>query len=127
MEWTFDAERPIYSQLIEHMERAIITGEYPPSARLPGVRELAQSAGVNPNTMQRALAALEVRGLVYSQRTSGRFVTDDATKITALRAQLAGELTEKYRQSMYALGCTQAEITSYVNAPKAIIAKEEST
>ena len=74
MDWTIVAGRPVYLQLIEQLELAIITGEYPPGEKIPGVRDLAAQAQVNPNTMQRALAELEARGLLETQRTAGRTV-----------------------------------------------------
>ena len=77
MAWNLNSERPIYSQLMERITFDIISGIYPPGSQLPSVRALAQDAGVNPNTMQKAMAELERTGLIYSQRTSGRFITED--------------------------------------------------
>ena len=71
MQWNITAGRPVYLQLIEQIELAIVTGEYPAGSRIPPVRELAAQAGVNPNTMQRALQELESRGLLQAQRTAG--------------------------------------------------------
>ena len=73
MAWTFKEDRPIYSQLVEQIKMGIASGKWTPGAKLPSVRDLAEEAGVNPNTMQRALADLERDGLVYSKRTSGRY------------------------------------------------------
>ena len=81
MEWNIAPDRPVYLQLIEQMERAIAAGAYQPGERLPGVREMAAGAAVNPNTMQRALQELETRGLVNTQRTAGRSVTADEARI----------------------------------------------
>ena len=77
MEWNLDPSRPIYQQIIEKVETEIASGRYQPGQQLPSVRELALEAGVNPNTMQRALSELERGGLVTSRRTSGRFITED--------------------------------------------------
>lgn len=71
MEWKLNDDRPIWLQLAEQMTRRIITGVYPPGSKLPPVRELAAEAGVNPNTMQRALAQLEQDGLAKADRTAG--------------------------------------------------------
>ena len=102
MEWNFKNGIPIYSQIIDEMTMRIASGEYTPGDKLPSVRDLALDAGVNPNTMQRALAELERRGLVYSERTSGRFVTEDESVLEGLHEELAegyfGELTEKLRK-----------------------------
>ncbi|MFR2562465.1 MAG: GntR family transcriptional regulator [Anaeromassilibacillus sp.] len=81
MGWNLKSDRPIYAQLIEQIELMIVSGMYPPGAKLPSVRDLAADAAVNPNTMQRALSQLETDGLLYTQRTSGRYVTEDVDKI----------------------------------------------
>ena len=102
MEWNFKNGIPIYSQIIDEMTMRIASGEYAPGDKLPSVRDLALDAGVNPNTMQRALAELERRGLVYSERTSGRFVTKDESVLSGLHEELAAryfdELTGKLRK-----------------------------
>ena len=83
MAWQFDGNRPIYAQLVEHIQYDIVSGVYPPGEKLPSVRELATLAAVNPNTMQKALAELETDGLIFTQRTAGRFVTQDVEAIRA--------------------------------------------
>ena len=109
MGWTFRADAPIYTQLCEQLTLAIISGAYPPGGRLPTVRELALDAGVNPNTVQRALSELERQGLVYSQRTAGRFVTEDAGLIAEARERLAEEQTRAFLGAMEKLGCDRAQ------------------
>lgn len=104
MDWTFRADAPIYTQLCEHLTLAIVSGAFPPGARLPAVRELALDAGVNPNTVQRALSELERQGLVYSQRTAGRFVTEDAEHIARARERLAEERARVFLDAMARLG-----------------------
>ena len=96
MSWTFSGDKPIYTQLVERLQLRIVTGEYPPGTRLSSVRDLAAEAAVNPNTMQRALSELENMGLVYTQRTAGRFVTEDGEKIAALREQLGREKVRRF-------------------------------
>ena len=90
MKWQFSNDAPIYSQLIEQIKVGIVSGAFPPGERLPSVRDLATEAGVNPNTMQRALAELERDGLVYSQRTAGRFVTEDQDHDRSCEAKFGG-------------------------------------
>ena len=80
MAWKFNDNAPIYLQIVNTLKRNIASGAYPPGSRLPSVRDLALEAGVNPNTMQRALSELERSGLVNSQRTAGRFITEDHRK-----------------------------------------------
>lgn len=104
MDWQITADRPVYLQLIEQMELAIVAGEYRAGERLPGVRELAAEAAVNPNTMQRALQELEARGLLNTQRTAGRSVTGDAARIAQLRMQLAQQQIEAFLAQMRRLG-----------------------
>ena len=112
MPWSFSGERPIYTQLVEQLQIRIVTGTYPPASRLPSVRELAEEAAVNPNTMQRALSELENRGLVFSQRTAGRFVTEDARRITLLRRELAEQKIGTFLREMERLGYSAGEIRS---------------
>lgn len=106
----FDAGRPIYQQLCELLTQAIASGEFSPGQRLPGVRELALQYGVNPNTAQRTMAELERDGLVYSERTAGRFVTTDTNLIAAVRKAAALEQTVVFLKKMTNLGITQDEI-----------------
>ena len=99
-----DNERPIYLQLMERIQRDIISGVYKTGDRLPSVRDLAMDAAVNPNTMQKALSELERSGLVYSHRTSGRFITDDQPLIRKMREELAGEYVRQFLAQMQDLG-----------------------
>ena len=110
MNWNITAGRPVYVQLIEQLELALVAGEFPPGSRIPPVRELAADAGVNPNTMQRALQELEGRGLLQAQRTAGRTVTADDAALRALRRRRAKALAEEFRHQMQALGMEEAEI-----------------
>ena len=89
MPWNLDDDRPIYLQLMERIQHDIVSGTYQPGDKLPSVRDLAVDAAVNPNTMQKALSELERCGLVYSQRTSGRFITDNADLIRQMPLSLA--------------------------------------
>jgi GntR family transcriptional regulator len=114
MTWDLTADRPIYAQLIEQLELRICSGTYPPGNRLPSVRDLAQEASVNPNTMQRALARLEEDGLLYSHRTSGRFVTEDAELIRKTKNKLAHEQVQDFLQRMKDLGFEYNEILTII-------------
>ena len=110
MEWHIAAGRPIYIQLVEQLERAVVTGVYPPGERVPAVRDLAAQAQVNPNTMQRALAEMESRGLLVTQRTTGRTVTSDTALIAKTRQALAASLAQDFLAQAKALGLTREEI-----------------
>ena len=85
MAWTLDSDRPIFLQIVERIQTDIVSGRYQPGDKLPSVRDLAAEASVNPNTMQKAFAELERTGLVYSRRTSGRFITEDCHMIEQLK------------------------------------------
>lgn len=104
MAWSFDLDKPLYLQIVENIKLKIINSEYPPGERLLSVRELAAEASVNPNTMQKALAELERLGLVYSQRTSGRFITDNTLLLKNLRYQSAQQEMTNYIEHMQKLG-----------------------
>ena len=89
MGWKFQTDRPIYAQLVEQVKQKMIAGVYPPGGKMPSVRELAAEASVNPNTMQRAFSQLEQEGLLYTQRTSGRFVRTPMIRVPANAASVA--------------------------------------
>ena len=110
MNWRFNSDMPIYTQLISQIKFAIVSGELPPGERMSTVRDLASEAGVNPNTMQRAFQELEREGLVFSQRSSGRFVTEDVSIIEKAKMALAQEHISKFISSMERLGYDRAEI-----------------
>jgi GntR family transcriptional regulator len=109
MLWEFKDDRAIYLQLIEQIQLRIISGLYKSGGRLPSVRDMASEAAVNPNTMQKALSELEKIGIVYSQGTSGRFITDDIRKIEELKEYLATEQAEKFLKNMENIGFDKVE------------------
>lgn len=109
MAWDLDNGRPIYAQLVERIQMQIVSGLYPPGSRLPSVRELAAVAAVNPNTMQKAFAEQERSGLIVTQRTNGRTVTEDAELIRDIRAGLAQEHVENFLTRIRELGYTGQE------------------
>lgn len=110
MPWNPDSSRPIYLQIIERVQMDIITGRYQPGDKLPSVRDLAQEAAVNPNTMQKALSELGRSGLIYSQRTSGRFITEDKELIHQMKKELAAAEVSAFVAHMKQLGITPEEI-----------------
>ena len=123
MEWNITAGRPVYLQLIEQLEQALVTGAWPPGTRVPAVRELAAEAGVNPNTMQRALQELESRGLLQAQRTAGRTVTADAGVLERLRAERAAALAEDCVRQLATLGYAPADARALLER---ILTEEEN-
>ena len=118
MDWNLTNDRPIYLQLEEILLQAIASGQYPAGSRLPAVRELAAEAGVNPNTMQRALTDLEREGLLYTQRTAGRFVTENENMIANAKLRIADERVGEFLHSMKTLGCTRDEVIALIQGAK---------
>lgn len=114
MPWQLDNDRPIYLQLMERIQRDIISGVYHAGDKLPSVRDLALEAAVNPNTMQKALSELERSGLVYSQRTSGRFITEDTEMLKKMKADLASEHIREFLEKMKHLGFPEEEILTLI-------------
>ena len=110
MAWQFNANRPIYQQIVDEIELRILNGTYEMGMRLPSVRDLAVLAAVNPNTMQRALAELEEMGLVTTQRNTGRTVTTDETAVSRARDVKADLLAETFMMQMQALGLNRKEV-----------------
>lgn len=112
MAWNLDSDRPIYAQLVAILKMQIVSGQYLPGDRLPSVRDLAQEANVNPNTMQKAFSELERSGLIITMRTSGRIVTEDVDMIKGTQLELAKESIKVFLESMKQLGYTEKEIIS---------------
>ena len=110
MAWQFNSNRPIYQQIVDEIELRILNGTYEMGMRLPSVRDLAVTAAVNPNTMQRALAELEEMGLVTTQRNTGRTVTTDETAVSRARDIKADLLAETFMMQMQALGLSRKEV-----------------
>lgn len=114
MAWVLDDSRPIYLQLANKIQSDIISGIYRPGDKLPSVRDLAMDAAVNPNTMQKALMELERSGLIYTQRTSGRFISEDAQKVTVMKENLAKEQIRQFLSNMQQLGFENQEILHFM-------------
>ncbi len=114
MEYIFDNERPIYIQLVETIRIEIISGKLKTGEKLPSVRELALNARVNPNTMQKALAELENEGLLHTERTNGKYVTNDKKLIEKIKKELAEEKVNNYFKDMKNIGINKEEALKYL-------------
>ena len=115
MVWKFNDEQPIYQQIISQIKERIVAGEWKAGDKLKSVRELALEAGVNPNTMQKALAELEREGLVYSQRTAGRFVSDNKEKTDRLQVEMTMECIKTFVAQMEKMGYKKEQIIEMLN------------
>jgi DNA-binding transcriptional regulator YhcF (GntR family) len=116
MPWDLKSDRPIYTQLIEQIELMIFSGAYPLGSKLPSVRDMAQEASVNPNTMQRALAKLEEDGLIFTHRTSGRSITEDANMIKLAKKKVAQEQVLEFLEKMKLLGFEKQETLALITS-----------
>ena len=114
MKIEFDNFRPIYVQIIEQLKIAIASGKYQCGEKLPVVRNLANDFQVNPNTVQRAFMELENEKLVYTDRTNGRYVTNDKKIIEKLKLELAKEKIDEFLNHMHNLGINNKEIIDYL-------------
>lgn len=110
MKWQFESGRPIYSQIVERLKGDIIGGVYASGEKFPTVRDLAQEASVNPNTMQKALAELERQGFLESHRTAGRVVAANFEKLNTEKEALVQQKIQQFLEQMYQLGVGKEEI-----------------
>lgn len=114
----FDNNIPIYIQIVNQIKTKIISGQLLPEERLPSVRELAVKMQVNPNTMQKALTELEDLGLIFTERTNGKFVTKDTALIEKYKKEYAKELSQKYFSNMLSIGFSKGEALNYLENMK---------
>ena len=116
MKWSFQSDRPIYVQLKEQIKLLIVSGTYPAGSKLPPVRDMASEASVNPNTLQKALSELEREGLIHTQRTSGKFVTEDAEMIAKVKNELVMEQVELIIRKLIDMGYSKEEILKLIES-----------
>lgn len=114
--WNFHNNTPIYMQIIDEIKMQIISGRMKPGEKIPSVRDIAQEAGVNPNTVQRALTELEREALLYTQRTNGRYVTEDAEMIKRIRKEVAAQKMKETLEALLQIGYTKQELEEIVSA-----------
>ena len=110
----FENNIPIYLQIVEQIKMDIVSGERSPGERLPSVREWSMQLRVNPNTMQKALSELEASGLIYTERTNGKFVTEDEDLILQHRKDLAEQVSRRYLSQMKNIGFDESEAVQYL-------------
>lgn len=121
MAWNFVNDRPIYLQLMNIIKGRIVSGYYQPGDKVEPVRILATEAAVNPNTMQKALSELEREGLMSSNRTNGRYVTEDETVINSLKDGIADESWNELIFQMKNLGWDNEQIKNFVEEKMSLL------
>ena len=114
MNFIFDNDRPIYIQLVEQLKECIVAGKFKAGEKLPSVREFAMQIKVNPNTVQKALAEIENQKLIYTERTNGKFVTENEELIENVKKELANQKVQKYFQDMNKLGIDKDDAITYL-------------
>ncbi|MDR1017204.1 MAG: GntR family transcriptional regulator [Lachnospiraceae bacterium] len=115
MAWNINNYSPVYMQLMQIISWDIIKGKFKAGDKLPSVRDLAVEASVNPNTMQKALSELERTGIVYSKRTSGRFITEDGEVIKKLKVDLARKEIEDFLDKMNNMGFSGSDTLELIS------------
>ena len=118
VKWEIDDKLPIHSQLVDEIIKRVVNKNYLSGERIPSVRELSVEAKVNPNTMQKALQELEERKIIYTQRTSGKFITKDENVIKKLKNDVSNNVIKKFIKDMNDLGFTECEIISMLRGNK---------
>ena len=114
MGFDFDNDRPIYLQIIEYIKKMIVCGYYLPNQKLQSVREFAEELGVNPNTVQKALFELETMGLVFTERTNGKYITADVKVIENVKNNLLKDRAKKFFYEMKEIGLNEKEAIEYL-------------
>jgi DNA-binding transcriptional regulator YhcF (GntR family) len=116
MQWKLDNNAPLYLQIADIIKLGIVSGQYPPGNRIDSVRDFAEQSGVNPNTMQRALGKLEDEGLLLTNRTTGKYVTEDIHMIDKVKHELARQYIENFLASMKQMGFRAEEIAAIIKS-----------
>ena len=116
----FESGKPIFLQIEELIRNDIAAGRYKPDEKLPGVRDLAIWANVNPNTMQKALSDLEEEGLIVTRGTSGKFVCNDPERIAEAKKKIIADLAKEFKNKCHRIGVSPSEVA-------ALLSEEEST
>ncbi len=114
MDWIIDKNRPICPQICEQLCLCIANGMFAPNEKILSVREIAVSAGVNPNTVQRSLEELERKGILYSVRASGWFVGEDIALAKDVLNDILAKKTADYFASMRVLGMDTDAVKQYI-------------
>lgn len=114
MDFIFDNDRPIYVQLVEQLKLYIVSGKLELGSRMPSVRDLALQIKVNPNTVQKALAELEEQGLIYTERTNGKYIATNQELIENIKKELAKQTAQTYLTDMEKLGISIQDAIQYL-------------
>lgn len=123
---SFESGKPIFLQIEEHLRNDIAAGRYKPDEKLPGVRDLALWANVNPNTMQKALQNLEAEGLIETRGTSGKFICNDPEKIVEAKKKIIKSLADEFREKCRRIGVSPSEVADLLSLEEITERNEEN-
>ncbi len=117
---------PIYQQIVDQIRFRILSGQLLSGDELPTIRGLAESIQVNPNTIARAYRELEHEELIEKRRTTGTFVTDAASKLSATRrrALLTPEIDKLLLIAMH-LGIDEPELSELIQSRRQTLERQE--
>ena len=115
MSFEFSNDIPIYIQIIEHIKLEIISKKYCSGQKLPSVRELSLVFGVNPNTIQKSMQELEDVGIIYTDRTNGKYVTLDQFVIDSIAQKTLNEKVKAFFEDMSKLGFDKEQVIKLLN------------
>lgn len=110
----FKENQTIYSQIENYVKKRIFTGEYRPGERLPAIREFAVEMKVNPNTIVKVYSDLEAEGLIFSERTNGKFVTEDKTLIEKEKIKYIKCEVKEFIASVKDMTAGEEDIIKYI-------------
>lgn len=100
----FNNRSPVYEQIIEMYKQKIVSGDFQPGQEMPSRRELATQLKVNPNTVQRAYKEMEGLGLIFTDGNSLSKITDNQSKIQALRQEILEEALRTFIETVRKVG-----------------------
>lgn len=115
MGYNFANDKPIFLQLADVIKSDIVSGKFKITEKLPSVRDFAFQFGINPNTVQKALQILEDEGLIYTDRTNGKFVSVSQDKISVTKKQIITQEINAFFEKMKTMGLTECEIIKIIN------------
>lgn len=114
MAWSFSSDRPVYLQIADRITKSVLSGEFCAGEQIPTVRQLALEAAVNPNTVQRAFSELEHEGLIISQGTTGRYVTEDVQVIQHCQNKMAEKIVADFIENMEQLSISKEQAIAMI-------------
>ncbi len=118
MSYIFDNERPIYLQIVDIITNEIISGVLKPGEKINSVREYALIMKANPNTVVKALALLEDKKLIITERTNGKFVTSDLSIIKKYKENVFLEKIDLFLKEIDQMGYTKEEVIKILKEGK---------